>query len=157
MATSFRLISLPIERFSTFFPLDDEELAAHGARRQIVDKKPGFPCRVSLMDAEPGERVILLPFMHHKVESPYRGSGPIYVREKAERAYPKVNEVPEMIRRRLLSLRAYDAAGMMLDAELAEGSAFEKHVRDFFADAYVAYLHVHNARPGCYNCRVDRA
>jgi hypothetical protein len=33
----------------------------------------------------------------------------------------------------------------------------EEVIARFFADPQVAYLHLHNARPGCYNCRVDRA
>jgi hypothetical protein len=153
----FRLVALPLERFAHLFSVSDSELLNYGARRCIVDAKPGYPCRVSLADAELGERVILLPFTHHDTASPYQGSGPIFVREQVERAFPGVNEVPEMIRRRLLSIRAYDAAGMMLGAEVSEGNTLEDQIQRFFANAAVAYLHVHNARPGCYNCRVDRA
>src|SRR5262249_54388638 len=134
----------------------DAELAKHGACRCLADSKPGFPCRVSLVDAEPGEQVLLLPFTHHAVNSPYQASGPIYVREGARQATPAIGEVPQSVRQRLLSLRAYDAAGFMLDAEVTEGSALEAHVERFFADARVAYLHVHNARPGCYSCRIGR-
>ncbi len=154
---SFRLVALPLEPFAHLFPLSDSELLHYGARRCIVDAKPGYPCRVSLADAELGERVILLPFTHHDTASPYQGSGPIFVREQKERAFPCVNEVPEMIRRRLLSIRAYDAAGMMVGADVGEGNTLEDQIRRFFADPAVAYLHLHNARPGCYNCRVDRA
>jgi hypothetical protein len=97
-----------------------------------------------------------LPHRHHDVASPYRAAGPIYVREQAERAQPAVNEVPDAVRRRLLSVRAYDHAGFMVDADVTEGSELEGAIDRFFADPKVAYLHVHNARPGCYSCRVDR-
>jgi hypothetical protein len=153
---TFRIAALPAEPFAAFFKMDDEQLATHGARRQIADAKPGYPCRVSLVDAEPGERLILLPYQHHDVASPYRSSGPIYVRENAKQAEPKTNEVPDAIRRRLLSIRAYDANGFMLDAEVAEGRELEDKISGYFADSRVAYLHLHNARPGCYSCRVDR-
>ena len=56
-----------------------------------------------------------------------------------------------------LSLRGYDAAGMMLISEVLDGSELEEHLSRFFADPAVEYIHIHNARPGCYNCRVDRA
>jgi hypothetical protein len=147
---------LPREPFAAFFALSDEELASRGARRCIADKKPGFPCRVSLVDAEQGERVILLPYQYHDVASPYRASGPIYVREHAQQATPEINEIPDAIRRRLLSVRGYDHSGFMIDCEVTEGRELQEKIDRFFADSRVAYLHLHNARPGCYSCRVDR-
>src|SRR5207244_12139960 len=85
-STRFRISALPLQLFTSFFAMDDRELAEHGASRCVADQKPGYPCRVSLVDAEPGERVILLPFEHHDVCSPYRASGPIFVREEARQA-----------------------------------------------------------------------
>lgn len=152
----FRISALPREAFAPLFLLDDTELVRRGARWRVADSKPGYPCRVSLIDAEPGERVLLLPYTHHEVASPYRASGPIYVREQARDHTPAIDEVPDAVRRRLLSVRAYDAAGFMVDAEVTEGRDLEAAVGRFFADQRVAYLHLHNARPGCYSCRVDR-
>jgi hypothetical protein len=157
MRSSFRIVALPIEAFTPLFGMDDAELSRHSARWCVADAKPGFPCRVSLVDAEPGERLILAPFQHHDVASPYRASGPIYVREHATRSSPAVNEVPDSVRRRLLSVRAYNADGFLIDAEVTEGRELEGTIDRFFADPSVAYLHLHNARPGCYSCRVDRA
>jgi hypothetical protein len=157
MSDSFQFIALPSEQFASLFGLGDTELQASGARRMIVDEKPGFPCRVSLADAEVGETVILLPFTHHDVVSAYRGSGPIFVRRDAKTATPAAGEIPAMFRHRLLSIRAYDAAAMMVGAEVVEGSELEIAVRRLFANEEASYLHIHNARPGCYNCRVVRA
>ena len=157
MSASFRFVALPSERFEPLFRQSDAALAAIGARRMIVDEKPGFPCRVSLADAEVGETVVLLPFTHHDVASPYRSSGPIFVRQGVPTATPAAGEIPLMLRHRLLSLRAYDAAGMLLAADVVNGSELEGAVQRSFADPAVAYLHVHNAKPGCYNCSVVRA
>ncbi len=157
MALPFRIAALPIEPFQSLFALDDEALARLGARRRVADDFPGYPCRVSLVDAEPGERLLLLPFEHHGADSPYRASGPIYVREGAVQACPAVDEVPLQLARRLLSVRAYSAKGMMRDAEVVEGTALEPVIQRFFEDPKVAYLHLHNARLGCYAARVDRA
>jgi hypothetical protein len=157
MHTPFQITALPIENFTSLLQQTDAELEAAGARRLIADKRPGFPCRVSLVDAEPGEEVLLLPFTHHEVNNAYRSNGPIFVRVKAQTASLAVNEVPAMIRSRLLSLRGYDAAGMMVISEVLDESQLEEQLACFFADPAVEYVHIHNARPGCYNCRVDRA
>jgi hypothetical protein len=154
--TAFQIVALPLEPFAPLFVLNDDALARRGARRCVADAKPGYPCRVSLVDAEPGERVILLPHQHHDVAGPYQASGPIYVREQANRAHPDVNEVPDAVRRRVLSVRAYDATGIMVEADVTEGANLEDAIDRLFADAAVAYLHLHNAKPGCYSCRVDR-
>jgi hypothetical protein len=122
----------------------------------VADAKPGFPCRVSLADAEVGETVLLLPFTHHDVSSPYRASGPIFVRSGLKTAKPAAGEIPIMFRHRLLSIRAYDKAAMMIGAEVIQGTDLEDATRRLFANESVHYLHIHNAKPGCYNCRVVR-
>ncbi|HSD26839.1 MAG TPA: DUF1203 domain-containing protein [Vicinamibacteria bacterium] len=157
MSTDFRIVALPSEPFEPLFRMSDAELEAAGARRMLADEKPGFPCRVSLADAEVGEAVLLLPFTHHDVASPYRASGPIFVRRGARTASPGKGEIPQMLQHRLLSVRAYDESAMLVGAEVVEGSELEATIRRLYADPSVSYLHVHNARPGCYNCRVIRA
>ena len=154
---NFLISGLAMEPFSGLFKLSDEELRSQKAIRCIADSKPGFPCRVSLVDAEPGETVILLPYVHHQVDSPYRSSGPIYVRENAKEAKLTVNELPEVVKNRLLSVRAYSKDSHMLGSAVVEGSNLISQISEFFADDTVAYLHLHNARPGCFSCRVDRA
>ena len=157
MTTSFQFVGLPSDRFAPLFGQSDDALRAIGARRMTVDHKPGFPCRVSLADGEVGETVILLSFEHHGVDSPYRASGPIFVRAGAATATPAAGEVPTMFRHRLLSLRAYDECGMMVGAEVVPGAELEPAIERHFVDAAVSYLHVHNAQPGCFNCAVVRA
>lgn len=154
---NFRIHALPIEPFAADFAVDDDALRARGVRRVVADGKPHYPCRVSLQDAFEGERLLLLPYLHHDVDTPYRASGPIYVREVAVRAFPAVDEVPALLRPRLLSLRAYDARGMMVSAEVLPGDALESGIARLFALERSEYLHVHYAKPGCYACRVDRA
>jgi hypothetical protein len=154
---TFRAAGLALSPFEALFALDDAALAQRGMRRMVADAKPGFPCRVSLEDAEPGERLILLPFEHQDADSPYRSSGPIFVRERAGEAFDQVGVVPPVLHGRLLSLRAYDEAGLMVDADIVEGRDVEAAIERFFARDDVSYLHVHNARRGCYACRIDRA
>lgn len=157
----FRISGLPAEQFIPFFAMDDGELLAHGARRVIAtpDFAPSMPpCRVSLRDAEPGEASILLHYSHLLAPaSPYRAAGPIYVREGVRQTASFVNHVPEQQRTRLLSVRAYDADGIMLDAEVTDGTELEPLIDRLFRRDDVAFLHAHNAKRGCYSCRIDRA
>lgn len=153
----FQISALARERFEELFSLDDQALQQRGMKRYIADKKPGFPCRVSLQDADPGERLILLTFQHQPADSPYRAAGPIFVREAAHDASIAQSTVPDLLRTRLLSLRAYDRDDLLIEADVTEGHALETLVSRLLSDDRVQYLHVHFARPGCYACRIDRA
>lgn len=154
---SFRITGLSPEPFRHLFGLPDAALAAHGVRRYIADEKPGFPDRVELRDAEPGETLLLLNYTHQPADTPYRSSHAIFVREGAEATYDRRGEVPEALRVRRLSLRAFGADDFMVDAELVEGRLVEGAIERFLADPRVAYLHVHYAQRGCYAARVERA
>jgi hypothetical protein len=152
----FQVSALRRDDFEELFTLDDEALARRGAKRCIADRRPGYPCRVSLQDAEPGERLILVPFAHQPAHSPYRASGPIFVREAAQTAWLPPDTIPELLRTRLLSVRAYDADHLMTDADAIDGRTLDDVLNRMLDDQRVSYVHVHFARPGCYACRVDR-
>jgi hypothetical protein len=153
----FQISSLRRGDFDEWLSLDDNQLARRGARRFVVDRKPGFPCRVSLADAEPGERVILLPYCHQPADSPYRACGPIFVREAAATALLAPGTVPDLLRSRLLSVRAYDVDHLMAEADVVDGRELESCLARMLERPAVAYAHIHFARPGCFACRVDRA
>jgi hypothetical protein len=152
----FLVSALSEDDFSRLFALDDAQLQARGAKWYVADRQPGFPCRVSLQDAVPGERVLLVPFTHQPANSPYRASGPVFVREHARQASLDVNEIPALLRLRLLSVRGYDAGGLMVDADVIEGPQLQALIDRLFNDPRVSYLHVHFAKPGCFACRIDR-
>jgi hypothetical protein len=78
------------------------------------------------------------------------------VRQGTTEAANFVNEVPEQQRVRLLSVRAYDAEGIMRDAEVVPGEELEAVIAPLLGRRDVAYLHAHNAKRGCYACRIDR-
>jgi hypothetical protein len=153
----FRVSGLDRAQFASLFGMSDEQLHARDIVRRVADRKPGFPCRVSLQDAEPGETLLLLNYEHLPVASPYRASHAIYVRENAQTAKPLLNEIPAVLRTRLLSLRAYDRAGMMVEADVAQGDDIESVTRRMLAEPAVQFIHAHNAKPGCFAARIDRA
>lgn len=153
--TGFTITGLDPAPFAPLYGLDDDALAARGVVRMPVTASPGFPCRVTLEDAVPGETVLLLNH-EHLAQGPYRQRHAIFVREGAQEPARYVDAVPEQLAIRLLSVRAYDHEGMMTDAEVIEGTALRALIDRFFADPAVAYLHVHNARRGCFAARIDR-
>ena len=153
----FRITGLPPEQFRHLFGLSDAELAKHGATRHIADTKPGYPDRIEVRDAGPGETVILLNYVHQSADNAYRASHAIFVREGAETAYDRIDEIPEALRARDLSLRAFDADHLMVDADLVDGHKVEDVIERLFADPNVAYIHAHYAKRGCYAARIDRA
>ena len=107
--------------FAHLYGLGDDALAAAGARRYVVDAQPGFPDRVGLVDLAPGETALLLNFVHQPADTPFRASHAIFVREGGGAVAESRGALPEMLRRRMLSIRAFDAAGMMVDAALVDG------------------------------------
>lgn len=153
----FRIVGLSPEPFRHLYGLSDGELAARGVKRYLADSKPGFPDRIEMRDAEIGETLLLLNHTCQPAETPYRATHAIFVREGAEKTYDRVNEIPEVMRCRLLSLRAYDAAGMMLDADVVDGTAIEGLIERLLANPDVDYIHAHNAKRGCYSGRIERA
>jgi hypothetical protein len=154
---SFRITGLSPEPFRPLFGLSNEELARRGVKRYVVDKKPGFPDRIEMRDAAVGETVLLLNHTCQPAETPYRATHAIFVREGAAKTYDAVNQVPEAMRGRLLSLRAYDADGMLIDADVVEGDQIEPVIEHLFSNSGVSYIHAHNAKRGCYSGRIDRA
>lgn len=153
----YRITGLPAEQFTELQRATHDELRQRGVERRIVDEPNSAPCRISLHDADVGEEVLLFTFRHQAAVSPYAASGPIFIRRSATQTFDAINVIPDQQRRRLLSVRAYDNDDFLVDAEVMSGTELETLIRRFFAAPRVAYLHIHNARAGCYACRVDRA
>jgi len=154
---AFRLVGLAPEPFAPFFALTDEQLAERGMHRVVADRKPGFPCRISLVDAEIGEQLLLLPYCHQPANSPYQASGPIFIRSGARQRVADRSEVPPYVTERLMSVRAYDERDFIVDAEVCAGTDVAQTIRRMFEDAQVRYIHLHNAKRGCFSCRVERS
>jgi hypothetical protein len=152
----FRIQGLDPAPFQALYGLPDGELAARGARRYRADAKPGFPDRVELVDAEPGETVLLVNHVHRDAGTPYRASHAVFVKEGALSRYDRVNEVPESLRSRTLSVRAFDAHDMMVDADLVDGRQLEALIASQLGREDVASIDVHYAKRGCFACRVTR-
>jgi len=154
---NFRIQGLDPQPFLPLYGRSDAELAALGVVRMQVNEPHAAPDRIALRDAEPGETVLLLNHEYLDVDSPYRGRHAIFVREGATQAFDAVNAVPDCLRRRLLSLRGFDARGMMVDADVIEGSVIETLIERLFSQSEVRFIQIHHARRGCYAARIERA
>lgn len=153
---TYRIAGLPRAEFMPFFAMSDAELTAHNAVR-VTASGPGFPCRVSLRDAEAGEPLILINHTSHDVATPYRSTYAIYVRVDAAEIAPLIDATPPAFEGRPLGLRGFDADGMLRNAALALPGQADTKIRDLFADDNIAYIHAHNAAHGCFSARIDRS
>ena len=154
---TYRITGLDPAAFTQFTTASDDELAEWGAVRVTASAKPGFPCRITLEDADPGESLILLNHVSHDVATPYRSAYAIYVREGATVQAEHVDAVPPVFEGRPLGLRAFDGAGILKTAALALPGQADEKIRDLFADPDIAYIHAHNAAHGCFVAKVERA
>jgi len=153
---SFRIRGLEAEEFAPLFLLDDGELASLGAKRSFADEADAYPCRISLRRVEEGEELLLVNHVHQpRPTSPYRASGPIFVSRSASTA-DYHGELPPMLRDRLLSLRAYDADALIVDAEVAEGEGVLAVIQRFLDSPEVVHIDAHFARRGCFAARIER-
>lgn len=150
----FIVSGLSPEPFRPLYGLSDEQLRARRARRIIADG-PRYPERVEMRDAQPGETLLLVNYEHQDADSPFRSSHAIYVREGATEAW-RGSAIPDVMKRRLLSLRGFSDDGMLIDADVVEGAEAEPLIARLFGDPRIAYIHAHIARPGCYLARIDR-
>lgn len=130
---TYRITGLDPAQVEDLRGRDDAALAARGARRVTATARPGYPCRVTLDDAEPGEVLLLLHHVSHDVATPYRSAYAIVVREDAMVAAAYVDVLPPAMAGWPLGLRGFDA------------------------DPRIAYIEAHNAVHGCFVARVERA
>ena len=153
---AYRIEGLSPEPFAGLFGLSDEALAVQGAVRMTADKTPGFPCRITLEDAEPGETLILVNHVSQEAATPYRASHAIFVREGAAEPAVYIDDTPPVFAGRTLSLRGFDAQGMMRDAALALPGEADARIRALFEAPEIVSIHAHNAIRGCFAARIER-
>ena len=153
---TFQLHALPMEPFEHLFSLSDDELITRGARRVMADADHGFPCRISLQDANAGDELILVNYKHLDSNSPYDAAHAIYVRKDVKQAHPDPGEVPAVLSSRLLSVRGFDELRMMVDADVVEGTELCIKLKEMFSDPAISFVDIHNAKQGCFAAKATR-
>jgi Protein of unknown function (DUF1203) len=153
---AYRITGLNPTEHARLFAMSDAELEAINARRVIATSSRGFPCRVSLRDADEGDQLILLHYISHQVATPYRSAYAIYVREAANTAAVYVDETPPVFEGRPIALRGFDAEGNLRNAAIALPGQADAQIRELFASEDIAYIHAHNAAHGCFSAAIER-
>lgn len=153
---TYRIEGLEREAYTGLVRLDDAALARHNARRVTADRKPGFPCRVTLEDAEPGESLILFNHVSQDAPTPFRSAYAIYVREGARQAACYVDETPPVFEGRALGLRGFDAEGMLRGALLALPGEADRKIKALLDRPEIETIHAHNAAAGCFAAKIVR-
>ncbi len=153
---AYRIEGLAPAAFESLFSMMDGELAARGAMRVTADAPTGFPCRVSLQDAAPGEELVLLNHVSHDVDGPFRTTYAIYVRKDAEAPASFTDEAPPYLDSRTLSLRGFGADGLLKDGLLAMPGEADAKIRALFARTDIDTIHAHAASYGCFLARIER-
>lgn len=153
---SYRIAGLEPDQFKAYFKMDSGELAGHRAVRTVAKTSAGFPCRVSLRDAEEGEELLLINYVNHAVETPYRNAFAIFVRKDASEAAKFSDECPPVFAGRPIALRGYGRHGMLLAARLASPGQADTLIRELLEDTAIAHIDAHNAAHGCFSARIER-
>ena len=152
---TYRISGLDPSPYKPLFVLSDEQLAGQHAIRMTVTERPGFPCRVSLVDRDIRESVLLLNHVSHDFANPYRASHAIFVADAARAEF--IDVLPPVFAGRVLSLRGFDGDGMMMDALLAQPGEAEAAIRTLFDNPAIDTIHAHNATRGCFSAKIERS
>jgi hypothetical protein len=153
---AYRIEGLAPQAFESLFGMMDGELAARGAMRVTADAPSGFPCRVSLRDADEGEELVLLNHVSHDVQGPFRTTYAIYVRKAADVPASFTDEAPPYLDRRTLSLRGFGSDGLLKHGLLAMPGEADARIRELLARPEVDSIHAHAATYGCFLARIER-
>lgn len=152
----YKISGLNAEPFAHLFGQSESYLKKHNAKRQTVDCYPGYPDRISLCDIPVGETAILINHIYQPADTPYFGTHAIFIREGCTRQGIYLNEIPQVMQGRVLSLRAFDEKHLMIEADIVEGKLAEGLIGRLFGDSQVSYIQIHNAKRGCYSCCAER-
>lgn len=143
-------------RFVALFDAPPATLAANLAEWREVATDSGHPCRVTLEEAQVGERVLLINHTSLDKATPFRTSHAIYVREGARQAAAFEDRLPEMFMQRTLGLRGFSADGYLHDGTLAAPGEAHEAIGSLLAQSEVAYVDIHAAAYGCFLARAER-
>lgn len=122
-----------------------------GHRIQRVDGRETYPCRHCLREAPGGKGMLLLSHQAPEPRSVYGHLTAIFLCAHPCTRFEEPDVVPQIVRNRHVSLRAFRSDGMMLYEanELIEGEGHGAAIRRIFDRDEVAYINAHTAKAGC--------
>ncbi len=60
------------------------------------------------------------------------------------------------MKNRILSLRGFDSRDMLIEATLAQPGEAKEQILSLLSNDKVAFILAHNAKQGCFSCRIER-
>jgi Protein of unknown function (DUF1203) len=155
--TAFRCIPMPSETAARWRAtgLDDR---GNPLIRRTVAPNTLAPCRHCLRDALSGEEVLLGSYNLPGPTGVYWTPSPIWLHVKPCERYAAENHIAEIVRPRLVSVRAYDAEQMCLYdlGHAGDGESVDTALTTALDDPRTSFVNIHTAKPGCLLCRVER-
>lgn len=153
--TNFRCLPIATataERFRRT-GLDDRGNAVIAMQREAA------PCRHCLGNGAAEETMLLGSYDLPAPRGVYWTPSPIFVHARDCALFTETGVIAPIVRGRLVSVRAYDAAGMCLYdlGDVCDGDKVEPLLFRALADDRTATVNIHTARPGCLLCAVERA
>ena len=153
---SFKITGLDGNDFSHLYGLPDDKLKTQGVVRFSVDQYPSYPDRITLREIPVGETGLLLNHTFLDTDSPYKGSHAIFIWEGQLNAAVYLDTIPEVMERRIMSFRGFDNQDMLIEANLAQPGEAREHILSLLMNESVEYILAHNAKQGCFSCRIER-
>ena len=149
-------------------PLDSDIAAEARATRvdrfgnalsELTSDGGGYPCRHCLSEVPDGEGALLLGHSPFALPGPFREVGPIFVCAQTCEPYATADRLPELVKSRLVQLRAYSAGEEILypHSKVLPGTEVEAALEPVFEDREVAFVHLRSGLNGCFLCRVQRS
>jgi hypothetical protein len=155
--TAFRCIPMPSETAARWRATGRDDRGNALIRRTVA---PGTlaPCRHCLRDAQPGEEVFLGSYDLLGPTGVYWTPSPIFLHAEPCDRYATPDHIADIVRPRLVSIRAYDAEQMCLYdlGHAGEGAEADAPLAAALADPRTSFVNIHTAKPGCLLCRVER-
>lgn len=155
--THFRCVPIPTETAQRWRQTGRDDAA--NPLRRAISTGTGAPCRHCLRNGTTGEEMLLGSYHLPSPTGIYWTPSPIFLHARDCAAYTGQDEIADIIRTSLISVRAYDAEQIILYdlGQVAEGPHADAPLARALADPRTAFVNIHTAKPGCLLCRVDRA
>ena len=155
--TDFRCLPIATETADRFRVTGRDD-----AGNELLRRQPGLdsqcPCRHCLGYSAEGDTALLGSYNLPRPRGVYWTPSPIFVHARACPRYDRVNDIPEIVRGTLVSVRAYDANDMCLYelGQVRDGTEVDEALHRALDDQRTAFVNIHTTKPGCLLCRVER-
>jgi hypothetical protein len=152
---AFRCIPIDTET-ATRFRTQEADDGGNAILHRVADGPS--PCRHCLRDASNGEDLLLLSWHLPRPRGIYWTPSPIFLHARDCPRFDAPNVIPDIVRSRLVSVRAYDADGMCLYdlGHTGDGAEIDAPLAHAIGDGRTVFVNIHTAKPGCLLCQVER-